>query len=359
MLRLLSPFHSVLLALPPERAHDATLKALRYLPVQKNAPDDARLHVHLLGLNFSNPVGMAAGFDKNALVADKLLALGFGFVEVGGVTPRAQSGNPRPRVFRLNEDGALINRLGFNNEGLQVVRARLEGMRKLSGVIGINLGANKDSMDRVQDYLTLLAGLDGLADFVTLNISSPNTPGLRGLQDKEHFSALLQRVSDKRANIKSRNGGVLPVLVKIAPDVALDELDDICALAVQHRIDGMIVSNTTLLRLSSLRAHDAKETGGLSGKPLFDLSTRRLAQTRQRVGEKMVLIGVGGIDSGEAAWAKICAGANLVQLYTALVYKGLPLLDEIKATLCRQLEAHGFSGIEQAVGSQTGKFAQE
>jgi dihydroorotate dehydrogenase len=358
MRRLWSPFRVALFALSPEQAHALTLRALQFVPCRKHVSDDPRLHSKLLGLSFPNPVGMAAGFDKNAAVIGPLYALGFGFVEVGGITPRPQAGNPQPRVFRLHEDGALINRLGFNNEGVDVIRNRLEKIGSASGIVGANLGANKDSEDKIEDYLTLIGQLGGLVDFVTLNISSPNTPGLRDLQGKEALHELLTRVISLREKTSSRKGTKLPVLLKIAPDLTLPELDDIAALSMQHGVNGLIVSNTALSR-PGLRDRNAKESGGLSGRPLFQLSTRRLAQMRQRVGKEMVLIGVGGIDSGEAAWAKICAGANLVQLYTGLVYKGLPLLDEIKTTLLKKLEEGGFASLQAAVGCRLLEFARE
>ncbi len=356
MLHLLSLFRPALLSLNPEMAHALTLKALRFLPLTAPSGDDARLHMRLLGLDFPNPVGMAAGFDKNAEVVDKFFPLGFGFAEAGGITPRPQAGNPCPRVFRLPHDGALINRLGFNNDGVKIIRARLRQNIGKPGIIGANLGANKDSEDKAQDYVTLIAELDGLVDFATLNISSPNTPGLRALQDKEALHALLSRVMEQRDKIRSRQAARLPVLLKISPDLVPDDLDDIAALSLQHGVDGVIVGNTTLSRPSLFDVHHAGETGGLSGRPLFELSTKRLAQMRSRVGKEMALIGVGGIDSGEAAWAKICAGASLLQLYTGLIYKGLPLLDEIKTTLVQKLEANGFSSLQQAVGSKVADY---
>jgi dihydroorotate dehydrogenase len=355
MLRLLSPLQAVLFALAPEQAHALTLRALQIIPSKKYVSDDPRLQSELLGLNFPNPVGMAAGFDKNAVVVCPLHALGFGFVEVGGVTPRPQSGNPQPRVFRLIRDGALINRLGFNNDGVEAVRARLEKIRSKPGIVGANLGANKDSEDKIADYLELMAKLGGFVDFVTLNISSPNTPGLRALQGKEVLHELLARVMEKRETVMARREVRLPLLLKIAPDLTLHDLDDIARLSLQHGVDGLIVSNTTISR-PHLRSNKAKESGGLSGRPLFELSTRRLAQMRQRMGKEMVLIGVGGIDSGEAAWAKICAGANLIQLYTGLIYKGLPLLDEIKATLLMKMKEGRFISLQAAVGSQTSQY---
>jgi dihydroorotate dehydrogenase len=359
MFRLLSAFRPALFLFPPERAHAVTLAALKLAPREHCVKDDARLGVDLLGLHFPNPVGVAAGFDKNAQVPDRLLALGFGFAEVGGVTLFPQAGNPQPRVFRLGKDGALINRLGFNNDGVESVRARLEKFKALPGIVGANLGINKDSNDYARDFPLLMQRLDRLVDFVTLNISSPNTPGLRTMQEKDALDVLLARVMDMRANIRGRKNSYLPVLLKLAPDVTLGTLDAIAALCLEYKVDGLIISNTTVSRPYLRESLLAQESGGLSGKPLFELSTRRLAQMRQRVGRDMVLIGVGGIDSGEAAWAKICAGANLLQLYTGLVYQGLGLLDEIKATLLARLAAKGLANLQQAVGLHTDDYAQE
>jgi dihydroorotate dehydrogenase len=358
MFRFLSPFRPALFAIAPEQAHALVLRALQLFPRSKHASDDPRLQSKLLGLNFPNPVGMAAGFDKNAVVVRPLHALGFGFVEIGGVTPQPQEGNTQPRIFRLMKDGALINRLGFNNDGVVAIRARLESIKTEPEIVGANLGANKDSEDMIADYLELIGQLNGLVDFVTLNVSSPNTPGLRELQGKEALHQLLARVMEKRETVRARKNAKLPVLLKIAPDLTLNDLDDIAHLSLQHGVDGLIVSNTTLSR-PHLRDRRAMEAGGLSGRPLFDLSTRRLAQMRERVGKEMVLIGVGGIDSGEAAWAKICAGANLLQLYTGLVYRGLGLVDEIKATLLRNLNQKGFVSLQQAIGCETNIFASE
>jgi dihydroorotate dehydrogenase len=359
MRRFLSFFQPALFAFSPEKAHSFTLKALACLPAQEQVQDDICLQSTCFGLNFPNPIGMAAGFDKNAEVAAQLLNLGFGFLEVGGITPHPQTGNPQPRVFRLIKDRALINRLGFNNDGIAIIRARLEKNKTLPGVIGANIGANKDSQDRIGDYEKLLLQLNGLTDFVTLNISSPNTPGLRNLQDKDALNTLLSNVMEKRERVISRAGERLPILIKIAPDLTLQDLDEICSLSLQHGVDGLIVSNTTVSRPILLDHALAKEAGGLSGRPLFALSTRMLALMRQRVGKDMVLIGVGGIDSGEAAWAKICAGANLLQLYTGLIYRGLNLIDEIKATLLAKLAEHGFSSLQQAVGCKNSFYAQE
>lgn len=320
-------------ALDPEDAHALAIKALRIVPVTRAAADPPELKTRVFGLNFPNPVGIAAGFDKNAYAPNALLRLGFGFVEVGTVTPRAQTGNPRPRVFRLEADEAVINRLGFNNEGAAAVLARLAARAGEGGIVGVNVGANRDSADRTEDYVRLIDTFAPVASYFTVNVSSPNTPGLRDLQEARALDDLLGRVIDARERVR-RRAGVTPVLLKIAPDLTLSDLDDVVGVARKHGIDGMIVGNTTIARPSSLRERDkAREGGGLSGRPLFRLSTRMLAETFVRAEDAFPLIGVGGIDSGAAAIAKIKAGASMIQLYTGLVYHGLSLLNDIKTDL--------------------------
>ena len=324
-MKALWPLARLLLhALDPERAHDLTLRALAALPLAAPAPDDPRLAVEAFGLRFPNPVGLAAGFDKDGAIAHKAGALGFGFVEVGTLTPRPQPGNPRPRLFRLPEEQAVINRFGFNNRGHAHALAHL---RKGGAVLGVNVGANKNAADRVADYVAGIGAFAGLADYLTINVSSPNTPGLRDLQKPEALDDLLARVLDARDAAAARK----PVLLKIAPDLSLADLDGIVGIARKRRIDGMIVSNTTIARPAAIAAHRrGGEAGGLSGRPLFALSTRMLAATFLRVERQFPLIGVGGVDSAEAAWTKIEAGASLVQLYSALVYAGPGLVGEIK-----------------------------
>ncbi|TLG78892.1 quinone-dependent dihydroorotate dehydrogenase [Methylocystis sp. B8] len=319
--------------LDAETAHRATIAALKLMPANAPQSDDARLSVSAFGLDFPNPIGLAAGFDKNAEVADAMLGFGFGFVEVGTLTPREQPGNPRPRAFRLVEDRAIVNRYGFNNDGHAPALVRLS-KRAQRGIVGVNIGANKDAADRVADYVAGVRAFADVASYFTINVSSPNTPGLRDLQEPEALSDLLARVIEARDAAPIRR----PLLLKIAPDLTLNQLDNIVRVARERRIDGMIVSNTTISRPASLRSKFAKETGGLSGAPLFDLSTRMLAQTYLRVEGQFPLIGVGGIGSAKAALAKIEAGATLIQLYSALAYEGPALISRIKIGLLEMLE---------------------
>lgn len=347
----------VLRRLEAETAHRVALRALRHVPLPPAPPDDPRLHVAALGLSFPNPLGIAAGFDKNGEVIDAVLRLGCGFAEVGTVTPRPQAGNPRPRIFRLSADHGVINRLGFNNEGHAAVRRRL-GARSRQGILGVNVGANKDSADRVADYVSGIQAFADIADYFTVNVSSPNTPGLRDLQQAGVLDDLLARVlavRDESAATFRRK----PVLLKIAPDLALGDLDDIVAVARRRRIDGMIVSNTTVRRPAQIKdQHRASEAGGLSGRPLFALSTRILAEAFLRAEGTFPLVGAGGIDSGSAALAKIRAGATLIQLYSGLVYDGLGLIPRIKAHLARELDRTGEAGLAALVGGDAAEWAR-
>jgi len=328
----------LLRVMDPEDAHGLALRALRLTPLSRPVADDARLTVRAFGLTFPNPVGLAAGFDKHAEVPDALLRAGFGFVEVGTVTPRPQPGNPRPRLFRLKADEAVINRFGFNSAGEAPVLARLAARAARGGIVGLNIGANKATEDRGADYVQLIEACAPVVGYFTVNISSPNTPGLRDLQQAAALDDLLARVVAARDRVSLRAGDT-PVLVKIAPDLSLAELDDVVAVTRRRTVDGMIVGNTTVRRPPALRERKlAEEAGGLSGRPLFALSTRMLAETFVRVEAQFPLIGVGGIDSGEAAIAKMRAGANLIQLYSALVFRGLPLIGEIKQALLAALE---------------------
>jgi dihydroorotate dehydrogenase len=340
--------------LDAETAHRLTIAALAAAPALRPAPDDPILATEAFGLAFPNPVGLAAGFDKHAQAVDGALGLGFGFVEVGGVTPLAQPGNPRPRVFRLPEDEAVINRYGLNSEGMEAVAARLKARRRRGGLVGVNLGANKDSTDRAADYAILARHLAPLADFLTVNVSSPNTPGLRDLQAESALDDLIARALAARDEAAQGANRPTPVLLKIAPDLTLPELDGIVAVARKRGIDGMVVSNTTIARPDSLRGEARRETGGLSGRPLFAPSTRLLAETFRRVEGQFPLVGVGGVDSAAAAFAKIRAGASLVQLYSALVFKGPGLVGEIKAGLAQEAGQAG----ALRIGLLTGRDAE-
>jgi len=322
-------------------------------------PDDPKLAVRAFGLNFPNPIGMAAGFDKSAEAPDALLRLGFGFVEIGTVTPKPQIGNPRPRLFRLERDEAVINRMGFNNDGAEAVLRRLAGRAHLTGIVGVNVGANKDASDRVADYVKLIETFAPVASYFTVNVSSPNTPGLRNLQQAAALDDLLAKVIDARERVR-QNAGDSPVLLKIAPDLSLTELDDVVHIARSRRVDGMIVANTTLARPSTLReANRAKEQGGLSGRPLFRLSTRMVAETYVRAEGSFPLIGVGGIDTGGAALTKIRAGASLIQLYSSLIYKGLGLVDDIKNDLASTLLRTGRDSLSEIVGADAATITAE
>jgi len=334
----------------PEQAHALAIGALWLAPLPRPPADDARLAVEAFGLRFPNPLGVAAGIDKNAAVPDALLRLGFGFVEIGTVTPRPQPGNPRPRLFRLDADEAVINRLGFNNDGHDAVRRRLAARAGRSGIVGINIGANKDAADRAADYVAGVETFAGLASYFAVNVSSPNTPGLRDLQQRALLDDLLARVIDARDRLAARSGRK-PVLLKIAPDLALGDLDDVVAVARARGADGVIVSNTTVSRPPGLHERDgAAQAGGLSGRPLFSLSTRMLAETFVRAERRFPLIGVGGVDSGAAAFAKIKAGASLVQLYSGLIFRGIGLVADIKTELGDLLRVETCDRLADIVG---------
>jgi dihydroorotate dehydrogenase len=340
--------YPLLRALPPETAHKLTLAGLAAgLGGRAPRPDPPVMRQHIWGLDFPNPVGIAAGFDKDARVPDALLRLGFGFVEVGTVTPRPQPGNPRPRAFRLEEDGALINRLGFNNEGLDALLARMRLRIRRGGIVGINIGRNRDSTDPLDDYVTGVRRGAELADYLVVNVSSPNTPGLRDLQAPEMLGALLGQLLAAREEA----GRQVPLLVKIAPDLAQKERAGIAEVALAAGIDGIIVSNTTVTRRAGLRSTQAHETGGLSGRPLFDLSTEVLRDMYRLTEGRLPLVGVGGIAGAADAYAKIRAGASLVQLYTALVFAGPALLHELKPGLAELLDRDGFTSVSDAVGA--------
>jgi dihydroorotate dehydrogenase len=345
--------------LEPENAHRLAINALKLAPLASPAADDSCLATRVFGLNFPNPIGMAPGFDKHAEVPDALLRLGFGFVEIGTVTPRPQPGNPRPRLFRLPADEGVINRLGFNSEGAEAVLTRLAARANEGGIVGVNVGANKESGDRIDDYVRQIEMFAPVASYFTCNISSPNTPGLRDLQQGRIFDELLSRVMDARARM-SQQAGITPVLIKIAPDLTLSELDDVVGAARRHKVDGMVIGNTTVARPPSLRDQTtAKEAGGLSGRPLFALATRMLAETYVRVEDAFPLIGVGGIDSGATALAKLRAGASLVQLYSALIFRGLSLVQEIKTELVQAFEREGYTRLDELVGADAAAMTAE
>ncbi len=336
--------------LDPETAHGWALKAARWgLAGRFDGGDDLRLASPGFGLNFPNPVGLAAGFDKNAEAMAGLLGMGFGFIEIGGVTPLPQPGNSRPRVFRLGEDGAIINRMGFNNHGLVALQQRLRAWRATgpTGLLAVNLGKNKNSPSAVDDYRTLAAGLAGLADVLVLNVSSPNTPGLRALQKRAALSDIIEAVHATLAAGPHRP----PVLLKIAPDLTTEDEADIAQVALSSGLAGLVVSNTTLARPTSLQSSHKGETGGLSGRPLLAPSTALLGRMYRLTQGRIPLIGVGGIASGAEAYGKIRAGATLVQLYTALVYHGPALIPAIKRDLLACLAADGFATLAEAIGA--------
>ena len=348
----------LLYALDPEDAHRLAIRMLQLAPLPPSRPDDRRLATRVFGLNFPNPIGIAAGFDKHAEIPDALLRSGFGFVEVGTVTPLPQPGNPRPRLFRLDADHGVINRLGFNSEGGDAVLRRLAARARAGGIVGINVGANKDAADRVADYVRGIEKFAPVASYVTVNISSPNTPGLRDLQQAAVLDDLLARVIEVREGV-ARRAGPTPVLLKIAPDLALSDLDDVVGIARARRVDGMIVGNTTVARPAGLRDRQSSEAGGLSGRPLLPLADRMLAETYVRVEGVFPLVGAGGIDSGASALGKIRAGASLIQIYSGLVFRGLGLVGEIKAALLAALARDGSQSIADYVGADAAAVTAE
>lgn len=335
----------LLFRIPAETAHRLTIAALSAAPRGGRAAPQPLLVQRVAGLVFPNPVGIAAGFDKNGEVPDALLGLGFGFVEAGTVTPRPQEGNPKPRLFRLVEDNAVINRMGFNNAGARVVAARLAARQNRSGVVGANIGANKDSADRIVDYAAMTRIMAPLASYLTVNISSPNTPGLRALQDPAALADLLDAVIAARGALPTK------LFLKLAPDLTSTDVDAICRIAIDKRLDALIVSNTTISR-PPLRSQQASEAGGLSGEPLRPLALQMLRDFRKASGGAIPLIGVGGIASVDDAWARIRAGASLIQIYSALVYEGPGLVQRIVDGLAKRVSAEGMSSIAEAVGSE-------
>ena len=339
---LLRPFA---FSLDAERAHRAAINALKLMPRRRPPQSPASLKTTVAGLDFPNPVGLAAGFDKDAEAPEALLGLGFGFVEVGTVTPRAQAGNPKPRLFRLREDHAVINRMGFNNAGQPAAFERLQRCTHLHGIIGVNIGANKDSPDRIADYVAGVRAMSPVAKYLTINISSPNTPGLRQLQDEGALRALLSAIEE----VRDPKGP--PIFLKVAPDLGEGEPDQIVRVALHHKIDALIVANTTVSR-PPLHSSRGVEEGGLSGRPLKKLALSAIRNFRAASGGEIPLIGVGGIENADDAWERIRAGASLVQLYSAMVYEGPRIARRIAAGLADRLRREGFANIAEAVGTE-------
>ena len=333
-----------LFALDAERAHGLALWALKMMPARRLLAAEGPLAASVAGLAFPNPLGLAAGFDKDAEIPDAALGLGFGFAETGSITPLPQAGNPRPRLFRLAEDRAVINRMGFNNQGGEAVAGRLRARAGRPGIVGVNIGANKDSTDRIADYAAMAALMAPLASYLAVNVSSPNTPGLRALQDGGALAALLDAV------LAARGADGPPIFLKVAPDLEPSDIDAIARIAIDKRLGALIVSNTTISR-PPLRSQHANETGGLSGAPLRDLAQQRLHDFRMATGGALPLVGVGGIASAEDAWARIRAGASLVQLYSAMVYDGPGIARIILRGLEALMRRDGFASIAEAVGS--------
>ncbi|MDB5560004.1 MAG: Dihydroorotate oxidase [Enterovirga sp.] len=346
--RLYAALRPALRFVDPETAHRLAVQALAAgVPLGRAGPDDPILATRVLGLDLPNPLGLAAGFDKDGEAPDALLRLGFGHVEIGTVTPRPQPGNPRPRLFRLTEDAAVINRYGFNSRGLDALVTRMAARKGRAGVVGLNVGKNKDTADEVADFVSGIRAVSPLADYLVINVSSPNTPGLRNLQGRDSMKKLIEAAVAARA----ASGSLPPLLVKLAPDLDEAGLADAAEVALATGIDGLIMGNTTISRPQTLRSGERAETGGLSGKPLFELSTRRLGDLYRLTGGRIPLIGAGGVASGADAYAKIRAGASLVQLYSALVFEGPGLVQRIKVELAALLRRDGVASVAEAVGS--------
>ena len=345
MFSILRPF---LFNLDPETAHNLAIKSLKFNFVPSKAfeiEDEQMLNIELLGKNFSNPIGLAAGFDKSAEVYNSLMKLGFGFVEVGTVTPLKQFGNPKPRIFRLEEDSALINRLGFNNDGMEIIKNRIKSDRK-KGILGVNIGPNKDTKDQKNDFCLVLKNFLDLADYITINISSPNTEGLRDFHDKEKLQNLLSALN----KIKNENKNSIPLMLKVSPDIEEDHISEIVDVAKKNNISGIILTNTTNGNRENLVSDLKKEEGGLSGAPLQQISTNMIKKFYKQLNGKIPIIGVGGVDSGKSAYEKIIAGASLLQLYTSFVYRGPSAAKNIKSELIQILKAEGIKNIKDAVG---------
>ena len=345
MFSVLRPF---LFKLDPETTHDLAIKSLKfnYLPKKMfEVEDEQILNIELLGKNFPNPIGLAAGFDKSGEVYNSLLKFGFGFIEIGTVTPLKQFGNPKPRIFRLEDDSALINRLGFNNDGIEIIKNRIKSEKK-KGVVGINIGPNKNTKDQKNDFCIGLKNFFDIADYITVNISSPNTEGLRDFHDQEKLEDLLLALN----KIKSENKINIPLLLKISPDIKDNQISEIADTAIKNDISGIILTNTTNSNKDKLISDFKKEEGGLSGEPLQQISTNMIKKFYKQLNGKIPIIGVGGVNSGKSAYEKIIAGASLLQLYTGLVYKGPSIVKNIKKELIQILKAEGLNNIKDAIG---------
>ncbi len=341
----------ILRLLPPELSHTITINYLKYFKLRKKNIEDPIIAQHLMGLDFPNPLGLAAGFDKNAEVVHSMFSFGFGFLEVGTITPQPQIGNSKPRVFRLSEDKAIINSLGFNNKGIKKVKKNLIKHQKSNlnnKIIGVNIGKNKDSSDAINDYLIGLEELGDLASYITINISSPNTDGLRDLQLRGKIEKLIKKIIDKRDEIKNINSK--PILIKISPDLNEDQLRDIALISLANNIDGLILTNSTIKREKNLISINKEKKGGLSGKPLYNNSNIILKKMYELTNGQIPLIGVGGISSGKDCYEKIKSGASLVQLYTALVYSGPNLINNMKGDLIDLIKTDGYKNISEVIG---------
>ena len=341
----------ILRLLPPELSHNIAINFLKYFKVRQKNIEDPILAQHLMGLDFINPIGLAAGFDKNAEVMHSMFSFGFGFLEVGTITPQPQSGNSKPRVFRLSEDKAIINSLGFNNKGIKKVKKNLIKHKKSylnNKIVGVNIGKNKNSIEAIDDYLKCLEELGDLASYITINISSPNTEGLRDLQLRGKIEKLIKKIIDKRDEIKNINAK--PILIKISPDLNEDQLRDIALISLANNIDGLILTNSTIKRESNLISIHKGKKGGLSGKPLYDNSNIILKKMYDLTNGQIPLIGVGGISSGRDCYEKIKSGASLVQLYTALVYSGPNLINNMKGDLIDLIKTDGYKNVSEVIG---------
>ena len=345
MFSVLRPF---LFNLDPETAHDLAIKSLKLNPLPSKmfeVEDEEMLNIQLLGQNFPNPIGLAAGFDKSAEAYNSILKLGFGFVEVGTVTPLKQFGNPKPRIFRLESDGALINRLGFNNDGMELIKSRIKSKEK-KGILGINIGPNKDTKNQKNDFCLGLKNFFDIADYITVNISSPNTKGLRDFHDQEKLKELLVALN----KIKKDNKSNIPLLLKVSPDIDENDIPEIIDVVMNNNISAIVLTNTTIGNRENLKDNAKNEQGGLSGEPLQKLSTNMIKKFYKLLNGKIPIIGVGGVNSGKSAYEKIIAGASLLQLYTGFVYRGPSTAKDIKKELIQILRSEGIKNIKDVIG---------